>query len=194
MRRTPTAALATLVAASLLAPVARGAEPAGRSAEPTASAPARPVIACPADDPNLKTYLQMHDVLFMQRDGSRAGEFYAPELISHNLDSGGGAAMVVKTSDLAHMWAASKKNDPERKLVDDLIICQGGYVVVRTMVHGMDNVGVDGHPPTGKRYTISATDIYRFENGKVVERWGNSDLISMYRQLGYALTPAAAQK
>lgn len=181
MRLTQPIVLASLVAALLVAPT-------GHAAEPAAAAPVRPVIACNADDPNLKTYLQMHDVLFMQRDGSRAGEFYAPQLISHNLDSGGGAASVVNTSDLARMWAASKKNDPERKLVDDLIICQGGFVVVRTTVHGTDNVGLEGNPPTGKRYAISATDIYRFENGKVVERWGNSDLISMYRQLGYTMT------
>lgn len=184
MRLMPAAVLVSLVAAHLVVPAARGAEPA-------AAAPAGPTIACNSDDPNLKTYLQMHDVLFMQRDGSRAAEFYAPQLISHNLDSGGGSAMIVKPSDLARMWAASKKNDPERKLVDNLIVCHDGYVVVRTTVHGTDNVGFEGHPPTGKRYSISATDIYRFENGKVVERWGNSDLVSMYRQLGYTLTPPA---
>ena len=42
-----------------------------------------------------------------------------------------------------------------------------------------------------KSYAISGIDIYRFENGKVVERWGNADLVSMYRQIGYTLTPPA---
>jgi len=60
-------------------------------------------------------------------------------------------------------------------------------------VHGTDNAGYEGNPPTGKSYSISATDIYRFENGKVVERWGNSDLVSMYKQIGYKLTPPAGK-
>jgi predicted ester cyclase len=191
MRPMPTAILASLVAAVVATPLLA---PVSQAAEPAAAKPAGPTIACSADDPNLKTYLQMHDVLFMERDGSRVGEFYAPELISHNLDSGGGSAMRIKNTDLARMWAASKKNDPERALVDDLIICHGGFVVVRTTVHGKDNVGFEGNPPTGKSYRVTATDIYRFENGKVVERWGNSDIVSMYKQIGYTLTPPAAAK
>jgi predicted ester cyclase len=153
------------------------------------AAPGKPVIACDGNEKNLQTYLQIHKVLFMERDASRVGEFYAPEVISHNLDSGGGGARKVKNADMAKMWAASKKYNPDRVLADDLIICQGPYVVVRTTVINSDTTGYDGNAPTGKSYSISATDIYRFENGKVVERWGNADLVSMYKQIGYTLTP-----
>jgi predicted ester cyclase len=152
-------------------------------------APGKPAIACDGNEKNLQTYLRIHDVLFMERDASRVGEFYAPEVISHNLDSGGGGEQRVKSSDLAAMWAASKQHNPERVLADDLIICQGPYVVVRTTMHSSDTTGFAGNAPTGKSYSISAIDIYRFENGKVVERWGNSDLISLFRQIGYTLKP-----
>jgi predicted ester cyclase len=153
------------------------------------AAPGKPVIACEGNEKNLQTYLQIHKVLFMERDASRVGEFYAPEVISHNLDSGGGGARKVKNSDMAKMWAASKKYNPDRVLADDLIICQGPYVVVRTTLINSDTTGYEGNAPTGKSYSISATDIYRFQDGKVVERWGNADLVSMYKQLGYTLTP-----
>lgn len=153
------------------------------------AAPGKPVIACQGNEKNLQTYLQIHKVLFMERDVTRVAEFYAPEVISHNLDSGGGGVHKVKNSDMAAMWAASKKYNPERVLADDLIICQGPYVVVRTMVINSDTTGYDGNAPTGKSYSISAIDIYRFEDGKVVERWGNADLVSMYKQIGYQLTP-----
>jgi len=43
---------------------------------------------------------------------------------------------------------------------------------------------MEGNPPNGRRFMTSAIDIYRFEDGKVVERWGNNDSIAMIRQLG----------
>jgi predicted ester cyclase len=188
MLRSASTAVVSLVVLAALPLATRAAEPA---AAPAAAAKG-PVISCEGNEKNLKTYLQIHKVLFMERDSTRVGEFYAPEVISHNLDSGGSGARPVKNADMAAMWAASKKYDPKRVLADDLILCSGPYVIVRTTMHGSDNFGYDGNKPTGKPYSISATDIYRFENGKVVERWGNADLVSMFRQIGYTLTPPAA--
>ncbi len=174
--------VATLGVLAALSPVAQAADaPTGK----------KPTIACQGSDKNLQTYLQIHKVLFTDRDSARVEEFYAPEVLSHNQDSGGNVVTRVKSSQMGAMWAASKKNNPGRVLADDLIICAGDYVIVRTMVHNSDTTGVDGNPPTKKSYAISGIDIYRFENGKVVERWGNADLVSMYRQIGYTLTPPA---
>lgn len=152
----------------------------------------KPIISCTGNEKNLATYLQMHQVLFTQRDGARVGEFYAPLIISHNLDSGGGGAREVRSAMLAEMWNTSRRVEPERVLEDELILCSGDFVIVRTMVRGRDNSGVPPYPPTGKPYATSATDIYRFKDGKVVERWGNSDLIGKYKQLGYTVTPSSA--
>ena len=152
----------------------------------------KPTIACQGSEKNLQTYLPIHKVLFTDRDSTRVEEFYAPEVLSHNQDSGGNVTTKVKSSQMGAMWAASKKNNPDRKLADDLIICAGDYVIVRTMVHNADTTGVDGNPPTGKSYVISGIDIYRFQDGRVVERWGNADLVSMYRQIGYTTTPPAS--
>jgi len=156
---------------------------------PITSAIAAPVIACKGDETNLQTYLKIHKVLFMDRDASRVEEFYAPEVISHNSDAGGAGVMRVKSSQMAAMWASSKKNNPERVLDDDLILCADDYVIVRTTLKSLDTTGVAGNPPTGKPFAVTATDIYRFENGKVVERWGNSDVAGIYMQLGFKVVP-----
>jgi len=154
------------------------------------SAPVRaePITVCQGNEKNLGIYRQMHKILFSDRDGSRVGEFYAPKIKSHNNDAGGPGSMVENAS-LAKMWEASKKFNPERVLEDELIICSGDYVVVRTTIKSADNAGVAGNPPTKKNYEITATDIYRFENGKVVERWGNADVASIYQQLGFKVVP-----
>ena len=62
-------------------------------------------------------------------------------------------------------------------------------MVVRTRIRNRDTVGVAGLPATNRDYNITGIDIYRFENDKVVERWGNSDLASMYNQLGHLVVP-----
>ncbi|MFF4249244.1 ester cyclase [Streptomyces sp. NPDC001822] len=41
-----------------------------------------------------------------------------------------------------------------------------------------------GHAPTGKAVAYRGMQISRFENGKLVERWGSSDELGMMRQLG----------
>ncbi|MEF2977497.1 ester cyclase [Subtercola sp. YIM 133946] len=44
-----------------------------------------------------------------------------------------------------------------------------------------------GHPATGKPVSVRGMQISRFEDGKLVERWGSSDQHGMLEQLG--LTP-----
>lgn len=158
---------------------------------PTAPAVPRPVIACEGNERNLETYRQMHAVLFRDRDGSRVAEFYAPRVLSHDLDAGGGRPHVVERSALAAMWTASRRSNPDRVIEDDLIVCHGPYVIVRTSVRSIDRAGFGGQPPTGKAYSISAIDIYRFEDAHVVERWGNVDMLGMLRQLGYSFVAPA---
>jgi len=157
-------------------------------AEQVSAAPG-PVIACDGSDRNLAVYRRMHQVLFVERDGSRVGEFYAPEVILHDEDRGGVGTKTVKSADLGAMWSAARKTNPDRVLSADLIICQGPYVVVRTTARSTDKAGFAGNPPTGRPYVISGIDIYRFEHGKVVERWGNLDLAGLLRQIGYTFTP-----
>ena len=107
---------------------------------------ANPTIACKGDEKNLATYLQIHKVLFMERDASRVEEFYAPEVISHNTDTGGSGARKVNSKQLAAMWSASKKNNPERVLDDELILCADDFIVVRTTLRSNDATGVPGRP------------------------------------------------
>ena len=41
-----------------------------------------------------------------------------------------------------------------------------------------------GIPPTGKKFRITAVDIDRLVNGRVVECWSNMDQLSLLQQLG----------
>ncbi len=154
---------------------------------------AEPQIHCTGNEANRDTYLKMHQALFMERDTSRVRDFYANEIISHNNDGGGSGVFTVIPDQMAAFWEESKKNDPSRVLDDELILCIDDFVVVRTTVTGINEGPILGYPATGKPYAATAIDIYRFQNGKVVERWGNADVISRYRQLGFKMVPEADQ-
>jgi predicted ester cyclase len=43
-----------------------------------------------------------------------------------------------------------------------------------------------GVEPTGKKIEINGIQTGRFENGKLVERWGSSDELGIMQQIGAA--------
>jgi predicted ester cyclase len=147
---------------------------------------AKPKVYCADHPQNLKTYLDIHEVLFMERDTSRVEEFYGEKIISHNSD-GGGPGSIVTPERMRKMWDASRENHPKRVLDDELILCVDSFVIVRTTIKSHFNTPLEGYPPTGEAYTSTATDIYRFEGGKVVERWGNAERFHELKQLGFKL-------
>jgi predicted ester cyclase len=149
-------------------------------------------IACAPDDPNLKAYLEMTDKMFVPRDASVAARYYAPQFTSHNQDSGGGDSTTLTPERFKEVYEASKRTFGERGFRNDLIICGGDYVVARVTMTSKMTGPMFGQPPTGKTAVVSATDTYRFKDGKVVERWGNNDGISMLQQLGLQLPRQAA--
>jgi len=41
-----------------------------------------------------------------------------------------------------------------------------------------------GVPPTGKAITMTGIEIFRIENGKIAELWGEANLMGLAQQLG----------
>jgi predicted ester cyclase len=162
-----------LIAASLLA---------------ASTSEAATVAVCPGQEARLKRFLEMHEVLFEKREGGRVAEFHNDPVLNHNLDSGGAETSKVPLAGMTAMWEESKKSTPDRTLTNDLVICQGDYVVARTTMKGTPVGKFFGQDTGGKSYTVTSIDIYRFDaNGKVAERWGNSDSVALMRQLGINL-------
>ncbi len=156
------------------------------------AAAAEPRIACAPDNPNLKAYLAMTDRMFIPRDASVAAEFYAPQFISHNQDSGGGDRVTLTPARFKEVYEMSRRTYGERSFRNDLIICGGDYVVARVTMTSKMTGPMGNQAATGKTAIVSATDTYRFKDGKVIERWGNNDGVGMLQQLGLQLPPVRA--
>jgi predicted ester cyclase len=73
-------------------------------------------------------------------------------------------------------------------MVEDTI-AEGDKVVCRLTYRGTHTGNLANVAPTGRQITFTAIAINRFANGKIVERWFNSDELGMMRQMG--LVPPA---
>lgn len=63
-------------------------------------------------------------------------------------------------------------------------ISDADKVVHRWTAHGTHLGTFQGIPPTGKKVAISGISIYRVANGKLIEGWTTTDLMSLMQQLG----------
>lgn len=73
-------------------------------------------------------------------------------------------------------------------MVEDMI-AEEDKVVARLSVSATQQGAFMGLPPTGKHVTFTGIDIIRIAGGKLVERWGEMDMLGMLQQLGVVPLP-----
>jgi steroid delta-isomerase-like uncharacterized protein len=79
---------------------------------------------------------------------------------------------------------------PDLRITTEELIADGDMVVGRFTFSGTHSGAFVGMPPTGRRIHFEGIDINRIAGGKIVERWGQTDMFGLLQQLGAA--PAQA--
>ena len=74
--------------------------------------------------------------------------------------------------------------------VEDMT-AEGDKVAARFTAHGIHKGSFMNLPPTGKPITMTGIEIFRIENGKIAELWGEANLLGLMVQLG--ILPASSQ-
>ncbi|MEO1097922.1 MAG: ester cyclase [Bacteroidota bacterium] len=64
------------------------------------------------------------------------------------------------------------------------IIAEDDYVMARDFITGTNDGELMGNPPTGKQVRFEVFHLYRLQDGKLIERWGLTDDLSLMKQLG----------
>ena len=64
------------------------------------------------------------------------------------------------------------------------LIAEGDKVVERFTASGTHQGEIMGIAPTGRTVTLPGINIFRLQDGKIVERWGKLDMLGFMRQLG----------
>lgn len=68
-------------------------------------------------------------------------------------------------------------------MTHDLLLGEGEYVVARWTGTGNQATEVSGVAPSGKPLTSSGIDIYRIQDGSIVEWWRNDDFGALLHRL-----------
>ena len=115
-----------------------------------------------------------------RRDLDALDELIAPDIVNHGADPDDPPGAERFKRSFRSLIAAC----PNLRVTVDQQVVQGDWVAVRWTDRGADTGGFWGRPPTGKQVLVTGIDLIRVEGGRIVERWGEYDLLSVLRELG----------
>jgi steroid delta-isomerase-like uncharacterized protein len=87
------------------------------------------------------------------------------------------------------LFARRRMAFPDMRVTVEDLVAEGDKVVLRSTVTGTHKGEFMGIPPTGKSFSFGNIAIFRIEDGKIVERWGEADVMGMMQQLGVIPAP-----
>lgn len=80
--------------------------------------------------------------------------------------------------------SATREIFPDMSFTIEDLIAAGEKVAVRWTMTGTHQGVMFGVEPTGRRVELSAIEINRFEDGKLIETWTQNDQLGLLYQLG----------
>jgi steroid delta-isomerase-like uncharacterized protein len=72
--------------------------------------------------------------------------------------------------------------------VEDMV-AEGDKVTARFTARGVHRGNFMNLPPTGRSITMTGIEIFRIEDGKITELWGEANLLGLMQQLGIFPAP-----
>jgi steroid delta-isomerase-like uncharacterized protein len=121
-----------------------------------------------------------------QRAFDRFPEVWAADVVDHDPapDQAPGLQGIVD------FWTSFASAFPDFTATPEALVADDDHVSVVLTLSGTHSGDFQGHAPTGKSFTIRGIQVARFEDGKIVERWGSSDEKGLSAQLGLEPKPA----
>ncbi|NHC12471.1 ester cyclase [Motilibacter deserti] len=121
------------------------------------------------------------------REPDRAGEFFAPVVLAHQVRSGA-AETVRRTPEgyAGHVREMLGQFGRFNLTIDELVAA-GDRVYVRWTQAGRHVGAIDGVAATGRPLTVVASAVYRVSGGRITEYWIQQEDSGLTAQL---LTPA----
>ena len=112
-------------------------------------------------------------------------ELYADDVTVHGYPPG-----VEGKAGVSEFYRSFAKALPDLQLTADDVIADGDKVAVRYSLRGTHSDELMGVPATGKEVDVTGQSFFRFENGRVVERWQSLDGMTLMTQIGALPAPA----
>ncbi len=113
-------------------------------------------------------------------------EIFAADFVQY----GGEPDQVSGVEDLKQFFVMLRSGFPDfQGTIEDLFATEGDKVVLRFTFRGTHQGEFMGVAPTGRQVTMAGIDIFRVADGKIVELWGQEDMLGMMQQLGVVPEP-----
>ncbi len=73
---------------------------------------------------------------------------------------------------------------PDIQAAEEALFAEGDLIATRWTISATHNTPAFGAPPTGNRLVWMGIDIFRVEDGKIVEEWAGDDTMALMQQIG----------
>jgi len=124
------------------------------------------------------------DALFTRGELDAVDRYLAPGFVNHDPFPG-------FTSDregFRRFGQVFRHGFPDWHSQLEALVAEGDLVTERFTARGTHQGEVLGVDPTGREVVLAGINIFRVQDGKLVERWGRTDDLGLLQQLG--LVPA----
>jgi predicted ester cyclase len=78
---------------------------------------------------------------------------------------------------------------PDAKHAIDFQVAEGDLVVTQVTAKGTHTGSIMGETPTGRAVTATGITVHRVVNGKLVEKWSQTDFMGLMTQMGILPAP-----
>jgi steroid delta-isomerase-like uncharacterized protein len=135
---------------------------------------------------NKATARRWSEELWGQGNLAVADEVIAPDYVRHDA---GDPFPARGPEDVKKIVGMLRGMLPDLRIDVQDVIAEDDKVVVRYTGVATDTQGYMGRPPTGKTISSPAIQIFRFEDGMIVESWAVRDDLGTLVQLGHVPPP-----
>lgn len=125
---------------------------------------------------------------------NKGNERVIDELVAPNFATREESMRAVGLAGFKEMVAAFRTAFPDARMTIEDVIAEGDKVITWAYFTGTHRGPLEGIPPTGKRVKVKDVDLFRIEQGKVVERSTTFDRLGMLKQLGVISVPEEGEE
>lgn len=145
-----------------------------------------PALAATARiEANKATYRRFNDAAFGRGDTTIVDSLVAENFVEHEVFPG----LTRSRAGLKHLVAEFRQGFPDGRFSIQHLSGDGDLVWAHSTIVGTNTGSFMGGKATGKAIEVEDFDLVRFENGRIVEHWGQSDNAAMLAQMGLSSGP-----
>jgi predicted ester cyclase len=120
------------------------------------------------------------DALFTRGELEAVDRYLAPGFVNHDPFPG----FAPDREGYRRIGQVFREGFPDWRSQLEALIAEGDLVAERFPARGTHQGEIMGVAPTGREVTLAGINIFRVQDGQLVERWGRTDDLGFLQQLG----------